>query len=153
LLSKPSSGYADLVINNKRVGSVSYTDDVPIILLQYFIDVLTANQDDVHLNVSLDAEGYSVGFLDFDGILYSVSTSIDDGLLTHDLMDYEGLRTCRYLANELINDINKYKDDWVMWDQSVSFDNHGNEVNNSFLMNERRHTLELMVTELSSLLV
>lgn len=152
MLSRPNAGYTSITVNDVYVGTASYTDDVPVILMGYFTDILQQHNDDTCVNISLDAEGYSIGLLVFDEYLYAVSNNTDDGLLTHGIMPYQGLDTCVSLARELADDVRMYMDDWVLWDPAVSFDDLGHEVSNTPLMNERKRTLESMADNLESLL-
>lgn len=52
MLSQPNAGYTSITINNVYVGTASYADDVPVILMEYFTDILQHDNDDLGHEVS-----------------------------------------------------------------------------------------------------
>lgn len=132
MLSKPWCGWTQVIINNEKLGSASYLDWVPGLVLDPCIRYLTActesqnNYDFIGggygFNIEFDAEGYNFGLVEIGNNLYSYDTCADKepyiNLKEIDLSEYnyncyEFIYT---LTKEVISDLETNYEDWILWD-------------------------------------
>ena len=124
MLSKPSYGWADVIISGVNIGSASYVDDVPNLVLDAFTSWFSAAErgEYVGFYVEFDAEGYHFAIVEFDGGLYYIS----DRALGHgapiEVKELEPDRKAVILRDRLsalgmeaIRDIRENIEDWKSW--------------------------------------
>lgn len=107
MLTKPKYGWTDLTLNNENYYRASYLTDVPFDLLEAFNDSL---QDDKEVNVEFDAEGWEYELRCNEK---GSKIAVDD---YSDIEDSSSKKTIYDLAKELIQDIERYFEDWIEWD-------------------------------------
>lgn len=123
MLSTPKCGWTRVSCGKADIGPASYLTDVPGDCLDAFISYFSGKTGQSFC-LEFDAEGYSVGILEFGSSLYQVSTATEDGSL--DIREISpsrmGLteyalpgRMLKALASELISDIRGSLDGWVYW--------------------------------------
>lgn len=123
MLSASKYGWTRVSCGTADIGPASYLTDVPGDCLDAFIGYF-GGQTEQNFCMEFDAEGYSVGILEFGNSLYQVSTATEDGSL--DVREISpsrmGLpeytlpgRMLKTLAAELVSDIRGNLDGWVYW--------------------------------------
>lgn len=153
MLSKPYHGWTTISVGNIILGPASYIQDVPIDCLDIFLSYFSP-ENKLGFNFSFDAEGYSFGLIEFDSYLFSANENPESGSLdlkeirgscfdekTNDLAEGILVR----LANELVDDINNYMDEWVEWDLDYDMMSDDNK-------KKRKELLKSKVEALSSVL-
>ena len=123
MLSAPKYGWTRVSCGTADIGPASYISDVPGNCLDAFISYF-GSKTGQNFCVEFDAEGYSIGIMEFGSSLYQVSTATEDGSL--DVREINpscmGLpeytlpdRMLKLLAAELVSDIRANLDGWVYW--------------------------------------
>ena len=117
MLSKPKHGWTEVTIFNRQLGNASYITDVPVDMLEEFIEWFIGEEDHrSRIHISFDAEGYEFGLFIWNGDLYSI-VQTDQAICTN-LCQSKGQTTMEImcaLGRELIADIRNNMDDWVDW--------------------------------------
>lgn len=121
MLSKPSAGWTTITIHNIDIGSASYLDDVPDIILEAFIqclnDMATKPNLPTHLSLTFDAEGHEFGCIIWNRTLYIINNDSDEApYLNITEVEVDNLdRFIVSLAREAYTDIHDNLDDWCKW--------------------------------------
>lgn len=105
MLSEPSAGWTTVKIGDWS-GQASYITNVPIDCLNAFIDCLEKHNPQC---IYCDAEGWEFTIVISDFETNIIVSDDKNELFTFDI-------TVKQLAKELLNDLEKYFDSWVVWD-------------------------------------
>lgn len=125
MLSKPSAGWTTITINNTDIGSASYLDDVPSIILEGFTqclnDMATKPNQPTHLSLTFDAEGYEFGCIIWNETLYIINNASNEApYLNMTKVEVDDLdKFLVALAREVYTDIHDNLDDWCKWNTDV----------------------------------
>lgn len=104
MLSKPKDGWTDVTVGDfKGVGS--YTTDVPIDVLNAFINALKYS---IPASVYFDEEGSEFTLVSYYEDTYIIIERKDRELVHLNIDFFD-------LAKEVVKDIEDYLDDWVNW--------------------------------------
>ena len=125
MLSKPSAGWTTITIHNMDIGSASYLDDVPDIILDAFIqclnDMATKPNLPTHLSLTFDAEGYEFGCIIWNETLYITNNASNEApYLNMTEVKVDDLdKFLVSLAKEVYTDIHDNLNDWCKWNTDV----------------------------------
>lgn len=121
MLGKPKDGFTEVKVGSQKIGDASAIDDVPMDTLDAFLKYYYYHAP---FQVTYDAVDYYFGLFCFCGRMYIISNDTDDNGLNIRVVKPEGNRfgtraiamnVVNRLANECVNDIRKYIDEWVSW--------------------------------------
>ncbi len=127
MLMKPRYGWTEVVIAGWKIGTASYVDDVPNLVLDAFTSWFAAAESGSYVGFCLefDAEGYHFGIIEFGGELYTIDDQYpiegypDPGhaLNVKELKGTPGILRSRLseLGLEAVKDIRENIDDWKFW--------------------------------------
>lgn len=122
MLTKPKYGWTEVVIGGWKIGTASYVDDVPNLVLDTFTSWFAAAERGSYVGFCLefDAEGHHFGIIEFDDDLYSIDDQYPDSGHALNVKELEG--TPGFLRNRLselgleaVRDIRENIDDWKYW--------------------------------------
>lgn len=128
ILTRPSAGWTTLRIGGKVFATLSYLEDVPVILGHVLLDALKTVQNldinqEIPFLVSFDCEGHDVALSNLFGhVCITNSAEWDDGTyVSHEMFgpDVDIREAVVYMAYGLANDIQENLDDWVLWDTAL----------------------------------
>lgn len=136
MLSKPSYGWTNIAVNNRKYPA-SYLTDVPFDCLNSMINAL---ENGLPFCVEFDAEGWHFIVLNSPYIYDNtqVITYMDDIEVKEYDIDFETL------AKELYNDIHNNLEDWVYW-MDYALESHDDA-------ERRRNLLKIKLCELRHLI-
>mgnify|MGYP007063240315 CR=1 FL=1 len=123
MLTKPHAGWCKIKIGVMELGTVSYMTDVPMDLLNAFIQYLSENNC-LNFGVQFDAEGYSFGLIEFNDTLYFIHNNTSESVPVLQeiapslsaLCPDSSRNMIKRLARELYYDIEDYFEDWIYWE-------------------------------------
>lgn len=125
MLSKPWCGWCSVEINGKKIGSASYLDWLPGLILDPCIRYVKA-QNEVKkkydyvgrgygFNIEFDAEGYHFGIVEIGEDFYTYDTCGGEPPYIR-LTEIESDEFfVRNLLQEAINDFEENLDEWAWW--------------------------------------
>lgn len=125
MLGKPHAGWCPVELNGEELGTASYLDWLPGIILdaciRYLEAVKNGYEGKVGFNIEFDAEGYYFGLVEVGDGIYTYDTcnhdTSDIRLLKNVAADYsDNALFVRDLALEVMSDIQAHFDDWMWWD-------------------------------------
>lgn len=128
ILTKPYAGWTTLRIGGKVFATLSYLDDIPVILGHVLLDALNTVQNldinqEIPFLVSFDCEGHDVALSNLFGhVCITDSAEWDNGTyVSHEVFgpDVDIREAVVYMAYALANDIQNNLDDWVLWDTAL----------------------------------
>ena len=133
MLNKPLYGWSKITVNNKTLGSASYLDWLPGIVLEPCIRYLEcAIRDLRRWDHSPGGYGFNITF-DGEEVGHFGIVEIGDDFYTYDTLGnkdpyiqlyeidlkqfgWQGYKFVQSLLSETIDDIEKYFEEWVIWD-------------------------------------
>lgn len=123
MLTKPHAGWCKIKVGEMELGTASYMTDVPMNLLNTFIQYLSEDNC-LNFGVQFDAEGYSFGLIEFNDTLYFIHNNTSEAVsvlqeITPSLSAWcpdSSRNMIKRLARELYYDIEDYFEDWIYWE-------------------------------------
>jgi len=132
MLGKPWAGWSRITVNGESLGTASYLDWVPGVVIEPCIRYLEAALKDLErwghspggygFNIEFDAEGWHFGIVEIGDDFYTYDTKGEEEpyirLKEIDLEPYRwsGYRFVRELMVEAVRDIEMNFEGWVQWD-------------------------------------
>lgn len=131
MLSKPGAGWCRIIIGSEFIGSASYLDWVPGLVIRACMNYLKAvkecgydycdhTEGGFGFNIEFDAEGHSFGLVEIGSRIYVYDDCGNDEpyIRLHKAVSDFGDNTIfvRNLLQEAVNDIEANFEDWVWWD-------------------------------------
>lgn len=125
MLVRPCYGWTRIMFGKKDLGSASYLTDVPVQCMEAMIEFLSEKDRKFNFSIEFDAEGYIFGIVEFHGSLYYIHDDTTDGIPVLEELEPELIGLEKYsnvnevigaLARELIDDIQAYDKEWILWD-------------------------------------
>lgn len=133
MLSKPHHGWLDITIGD-FIGRGSYIQDIPVLFLEAFIRALAYN---IPATIEIDEEDSSFTIFAHRATTITVCRAEKESRF----FDID----VRTLAEELLNDLNEYHDEWLKWPPEVP---HLSERDRSFFLKKRSAQLTRLTNEL-----
>jgi len=123
MLTKPFAGWTDIIIDIEQVKNLnlsddkdffrcSYLTDVPMDLLNQFINCLETKQE---VKIEFDAEGWEHSLI----VNHMNSKQI---IFYEKNIEINSEKNIFDLSKELIFDIESYFEDWIIWTPEIEFD-------------------------------
>lgn len=149
MLSKPLAGWSIVSIGKHELGSASYLDDVPNIVLDEFIRSLhdmTVEKCPIHLQLTFDAEGYDFGCVVWNDELYVLNTASNTPpYVNMTLIETDDIKSFIInLAKEVYNNIHDDIDEWSRWNTDSDEENMVSVYKNQFT--EKLSELNALIT-------
>lgn len=130
MLGTPKYGWVEIFVNGKRLGTASYLDWVPGLILEPCIRYLKCAKADYErwehipggygLNIEFDAEGHSFGIVQIGNRIYTYDdcdTNEPYIRILDAVCDYlDDVTFIKNLVKEVINDIRENFEAWTWWD-------------------------------------
>lgn len=154
MLGEPFAGWAHINVNGEYIGTASYLDWVPGVVIEPCIRYLKEAIHDLDrwqhipgkygLNMEFDAEGWNFGIVEIGESFYTYNTRNQNppylNLKEIDLEPYkwEGFRFVQSLMAEAVKDIEEHFEEWVIWDAYDEDDAKQNREDLSGLIIEAR---------------
>lgn len=142
MLGKPFAGWSHIEVNGRYVGTGSYLDWIPGIVIEACVRYLREAEKDIKrwgyspggygFNIMFDAEGWNFGITEIGDDFYTYDTKGEKPpyvrLEEIDLRPYnwDGSRFIRAILKEAAADIKRDFEDWVIWDAYDSEDEKNN---------------------------
>lgn len=158
MLGTPRIGWSTITVNGKKIGSASYLDWIPGLVITPCIRYLKEALKDIQkwdnasggygFNVEFDCESAGkFGIVEIGNDFYTYDTQGTEEpyirLTELDLEPYRwtGYKFVQSLLNEIVNDIESDFEDWVVWDAFDSKDEQINRQALNTLLNEAKTVL------------